>query len=59
MTYIAFKMVLHKPEEVTAQKLFDLTGKVVEVTGKQVIDIVVSTSILIAEILQEAPEESV
>ncbi|PCH02539.1 Short-chain dehydrogenase/reductase SDR [Penicillium occitanis (nom. inval.)] len=33
MAVIAFKMVLHKPEKVTVQKLFNLTGKVVAVTA--------------------------
>lgn len=59
MAVIAFKMVLHKPEKVTVQKLFNLTGKVVAVTGKQLIDIGVSIWTLIAEILQEAREGSV
>lgn len=30
-------MVLHIPNEVPVQKLFDLTGKVVAVTGKHAI----------------------
>jgi hypothetical protein len=44
-------MVLHKPEEVPVQKLFDLTGKVVAITGKQVVDIGASTQILIVVFL--------
>lgn len=29
-----FKMVLSKPDDAPVQKLFDLTGKVVAITGK-------------------------